>query len=302
MGNSVILYSTLDKGWRKKLNCRIDELNARYTSGNETYELKCNEEEAGTGRFINIVDDSGQWSPNKHNIELFGSVIIENVDTLFGQKGIVSHDAKLGIGMMWRSRTSGYRGSQQINTVCSDDGTICSNFNKAFSASSLRGSLELVFQLYVIDPGSGDNSLKAGMLLGELDSVNLVLEGIGSTFAVFEKSSPGEPLWEVECDWDDPEVSQFTDSVRVTINNAHPAWIACSEEDTRKELLKEIMASSMQIVLSELETEQFSDSSDYEPGSVCDAMAYLLSRAELDLESNATVAKSIRRYLDKSMK
>ena len=130
----------------------------------------------------------------------------------------------------------------------------------------------------------------------------VILEGINSVFTVFEKSAPGETLWTVSCDWDDPEYDPFSECVRVTINTAHPAWQLTSDEDVRKELLKEIMASSMQVVISELSAEQVDGSIEYAPGSVCDAISYIVGRADLDMQSNATIAQSIREYLDKSMK
>lgn len=302
MGNNISLYPTLDKELLKKLECEISDFKAGYSNGQETFELLCKVEDSGKNSVVSVADESGRWALDKHNVEFSGQIRIKNISCLFGKKGIVGDDAELGLGLTWKSKLSGTRGSRKIASINSDDDSLDIEFKKAFSASTLRGNIELGFQLYLINPGENEELLPPGIMFGEVNSVTVILEGIGSTFTVFEKSVPGEPLWNVECEWDDPEYSQFSECVKVIINTAHPAWVQATEDEIRKELLKEIMASSMQIIISELEPEQRNPDGEYEPGSVCDAIAYFITRADLNLDSNASIAKSIRAYLDKNMK
>lgn len=301
MPRSILFYPTLSKKLLKSLNCQVESFQSSYSRGDDRYDLKCNfEEEAGI-KYISIVDDKGRWSPDQYNITFNGTLCLHNCEELFGKKGLVPEGVTVGIGMLWKSKTSNFRGAELLGTVGPSSGDLTVPFQKTFDSASLRGTIELVFQLFIQDAGEVC-IFPTGVSLGELFAVNIILEGINSTFTVFEKSAPGEPLWNVVCDWDDPAYDPFSESVRVTINTAHPAWALTVDEDVRKELLKEIMASSMQVVISELDDENLDVSEEYTPGSVCDAITYIISRAELQMESPTTIAKTIRAYLDKSMK
>ena len=226
----------------------------------------------------------------------------KNVSATYSENDTIYElSCKDDVGLVWRSRSSSLRGANRIAQFSSKSGNIRFRFKKEFPVASIRGNIDISLELYVISSGS-NRLLTSGSTLGEIDSFTLILEGIGSTFTVFEKSAPGEPLWSVDCDWDDPEYNQFSESVRVTINTAHPAWICSADDEVRKELLKEIMASSMQVIISELEPDEYNPASEYEPGSVSNAIVYFISRAKVDLSTPSTIASSIRTYLDKSMK
>ena len=302
MKQNIIFYPTLDKTLVDKMAFKMLEFAARYSDNKGSYELSLKEDNDGISNVINIVDETGKWSLDQHNLEISGTIVIKNTAVLFGNEGLVGEDATLGVSLVWKSRPSNIRGAECIGKLNKSTGEVVIDFSKAFEASILRGYVNLTVELFVIDAGGKDNRLKTGLTLGAMYDALVMLEGTGSNFAVFEKSAPGEPLWTVDCDWDDPEYSQFSECVKVTINTAHPAWTLASEDDVRKELLKEIMASSMQIVIAEVGHDQLATGDDYEPGSVCDAVSYFVNRAGLNMESNATIAKSIRAYLDKSMK
>ena len=303
MARNIVFYPTLDKKQANSLDCQIRSLKASYLANGTTAFLRCSAEEDSGVKYISIIDDSGKWSPDKFNFKLEGTLTINNLHSLFGSNGIIQENGLLGIGLIWKSKTSNQRGSKQ---VCIFDNSAKGeknySFELSFGEAMMRGAVEISFQLVVVKDGSADGRLLPGLMLGEIESVVIILEGINSVFTVFEKSAPGEALWTVSCDWDDPEYDPFSECVRVTINTAHPAWQLTSDEEVRKELLKEIMASSMQVIISELRAEQIDGTVEYSPGSVCDAIAYIAGRANLDMQSNATIARSIREYLDKSMK
>ena len=301
MAKNILFYKTLNKDLLEKLDCRIECFNASYSTRGEQVTLKCNYEEDGGVQYLSIVDDTGRWSPDEYNLILDGTLVLTDTNVLFGRDGVVPDGGTLGIGVVWKSKTSGYRSAKAIHVVESCSGMQEYPFSVEFEAASVRGSIELVFQLYL--KNSGNNSpLPSGVSLGDVYRTNIILEGINSTFTVFEKSAPGEPLWTVVCDWDDPEYDSFSEHVRVTINTAHPAWNFTTDDDVRKELLKEIMASSMQVVISELKGEYIDLAEEYVSGSVCDAIAYITSRAHLETDSPCSIARSIRAYLDKTMK
>lgn len=301
MSRSVVLHSTIEGKKLKELGYRLKELNVSYSRNDMHHDLKL-EIEDSSDTVLNILDDTGKWSPSTDDLILEGVIKIGNPDILFGKNGLISKKAEIGIGIMWKSRTSASRGSLVIGNFGYGNDELEFPFRIYFGEASVRGNIELSVNLFVRKNTEKDRGLIPGMTLGELESYLVMLEGLGSSFSVFEKSAPGEPLWNIECIWDEPEYSIFTDSVRIVINTAHPAWALTADDEVRKELLKEIMASAMQVIISEVEPEQYADPDSYEPGSVCDAVAYFVSRAAVNTESAAEVARSVRKYLDKIMK
>ena len=301
MARNILFYRTLDRKMRDELGCSIDEFHAAYSVENEAFDLKCNVEEEQGIRYISIVDDTGKWSPDNYNLSLKGKISIKKADSLFGENGVTPDGCTAGIGMVWKSKTSNYRGSMSLGEVDPGVEEQTFDFDLKFAEAAVRGTIELSFQIY-LKSSEGNIGLPVGVSLGDVYHAVIILEGIDSSFTVFEKNAPGEPLWTVTCDWDDPEYDSFSENVRVVINTAHPAWALTADEEVRKELLKEIMASSMQIVIAELRDENLDATEEYTPGSVCDAISYLKTRGKIDTESTSTIASSIRSYLDRSMK
>lgn len=302
MKNSIALFPQLTKQQIKILQPRLDDFRVGYSDGQEEYELGDSVNLDNGRNVVPLVDDYGKWSPVDYGFICSGRIQVENCDILFGDDGIVSDDAVLGIAILWKSKSSVTRGSKQIGEIRGENVTLEADFEIEFGKASVRNNVELTFVLYLKTPGARELSISAGTVFGELYTVTLILEGMGSTFTVYEKDIPGDPLWSIECDWDDPESSQFSESVRVIINTGHNAWQLATDDDVRKELLKEIMASSMQIVIGELDPSEYDPSSDYEVGSVSAAISYFVSRAGIDTESGTSIAKSVRSYLDKTMK
>lgn len=302
MKRGISLFPCLSKKQEKNINPRIESILITYSDGQESFELRSDAEDDAGKETICIIDDLGRWTPEKYGFKCAGVLCLDNVGSLFGEDGIVSQDAKLGVGIQWKSKSSNYRGAKDIGLLSSEDNNLVLDFDIAFEAASLRNSVELSFVIYLAEPGEKESSIATGTIMGEIKELLLILEGSGSTFTVFEKNVPGDPLWSIDCDWDDPEYSQFSECVRVTINIGHNAWQLASDDDVRRELLKEIMASSMQIIISELEPYQYETDGDFEPGSVSAAVRYFVSRADINTDSYASVAKSVRAYLDKVMK
>lgn len=302
MKNSIVLYPHLSKAQRTMMSCSLSYLRACYTDEGKECALKCDYESYEGSSNIGIVDDSGCWAPDKYDLTISGELSIDTPSCLFGKQRLVSEDSSLGIGYLLKSKMSNQRRAGSIGVISNSDGERVMPFSMNIPRATMRGNFEITFVIY-LKSGLEEFGITPGAIMGELLSFNVVLEGMGSTFTVLEKSEVGAPLWTIECDdVDDPACTAFSDAVKVIINTAHPAWQLTADEKFRKELLKEIIASSMQIAISSLDPSQYDGNEDYEPGSVCDAVAYFVSRANLDIGSSAAMAQSIRKYLDKKMK
>lgn len=300
MAQGISLFKTLTKEQISKIAPTINALDIVYSDAEDSYRLNWEMKTERGIDYYSVVDNAGNWTPEAHNTRMEGTIILQNTDMLFGEQGLVSEDTILGIGLIWKSRSSSIRGAKKLGVLSKNDNDSEFSFVIDHPPKTIRGSFELSFNLFIEKEGDG-GMLKKGTVIGSFLESVFILEGMGSTFTVLEKAAPGEPLWWVSCSWDEPEYAAFSDAVRVTINTEHPAWILCTDEELKKELLKEIMASTMQIVISELDSNQL-NTEDYEPGSVIDAVQYIMGRANLDEESSATISYSIRKYLDKVMK
>ena len=50
-----------------------------------------------------------------------------------------------------------------------------------------------------------------GTILGVLDETKVIIDGNGSLFPIHMVSNLTEPLWWVQCNWEDPTQDSFTD-------------------------------------------------------------------------------------------
>lgn len=307
MKKSITLFQTIDEKLVEEMGCTVKLPRAFYEYGGNKIELKTEAIEGGASEYV-ITDDAASWNIVDHNLILEGEVDIKDVSVLFGEGGISSEFSTLGVGIIWKSKPTDIRGAGKLFDFSVNDtnsAPLKRRFRKTFKKAELKEGVEFSVVVYLVDPAGNEATAFAkdpGAILGEIGAYDFVLEGNGSQFTVVEKHAPGEPLWTIECDWDDPTYNQFTETVRIVLNTAHPGWELFDDKNTRKELLKEIMASGMHIIISMLSEDEYEQDGDYERGSVSEAVAYLISRAELDTTSAQGIAKTMRKYLDGAMK
>ena len=148
-----------------------------------------------------------------------------------------------------------------------------------------------------------------GCILGELDSKFVIrLDGVGSVFPVYEIHEPGQPLWYVKCDWDDPTYDLFSDCVAININTAHKnyKYLDKTKRTFDEQLLKEIMASALGVIITKLkEQENYWDvttiGEDLQSGSVSEAINYFINTLEWDVSGPESLSLSIRKFFDQRM-
>lgn len=300
MIRNLSLFPILNESLKEELNCHLNNLNFKYLDEDELIEIEIEdiyEDE------LSVTDNAGVWNPDEYNLQVSGVLSIGNVFPLFGDSGIASDESKLGIGIVVKSKTSNTRKAIPLVTFVKHDFKLDVPFCIEFSKSEMRGKVELSWVIYVAEAkDEGHYAKKPGTLLGELASKSLILEGIGSYFTIFEKDMPKEPLWNVVCNWIDPSVDSFCDNVLITLNTAHKAYPMLQDEQTRTELLKEIIASAMQIVISKIDSSLIDGTEEYEEGSVAQAVAYMKEKADLAIDSQESIALTLRKYLDKTMR
>lgn len=312
MVNEVLLYPSLNEVLSSKIRFSKKDFQFFYTdSDEEEHELE-NESLDQSSSVYCIKDKNGIWTQTDHNLCFRRKYCLRTFQCLFGEKGIVCQNAKLGMAIQWTSSDSRQRGIVQIGEFGIDDKIFEAEVEKKFKKAQLRGKIDFTTILYVAksgEPNANESHLanKNGYILGELDKYTIILDGRGSSFPIFEVFDPGQPLWYVKCDWTDPTSDSFSDCVSINLNTAHKnyAYIDRTKKQYDRQLLFEIMASAITVIIEKVRQdsggywEQIIQGDNLEYGSVGQAIFYFYKTLGWDLNSAESISLSARKYFDR---
>ena len=313
MQNEILLFPSLNEELIGKIRFQKQRFRFYYTDINDDeYEL-IDEPIEVQSTIYSIKDENGVWTQDDNNLCFRRKYCLRTFQCLFGEYGIACKSAKLGLAIQWTSADSRQRGVIRISEFGINDQILEVEAEKEFGKAQLRGVVNFSTILYIAQAGIPDDTERHlantnGYVLGELDNYTIKLDGSSSSFPVFEVSEPGQPLWYVKCDWIDPTVDTFSDSVSINLNTAHKnyAYIDRTSKRFDSQLLTEIMASAITIIIEKarLETgywEQIMQGNDLELGSVGQAIYYFMDTLEWDLTSPESVSLCARKFFDQRM-
>lgn len=312
MAAKISLFPVLSDEMLEKVRFQASPYTFYYVRDDEEYSLSAEETDSGT-MVYKIVDEEGIWSPDDYNIGFQRTYSLRTYQCLFGENGIACNNAVLGLAIMWASSDSKQRDVIQVGEIknVSDDLTFKVNYE--FLKAQLRGTVEFTTIIYIKQtgtPGWGEEHLANyyGCILGEIDKYTIKLDGTGSFFPVYEVHEPGQPLWYVKCDWNDPAYDQFAECVSVYINtgNKNYKYLDKTKKTFNNQLLKEIMATALTIVIARLKEKQSDweamiNGDDLQPGSVSEAVYYFKTTLEWNLSTIESASLSIRKFFDQRM-
>lgn len=256
-----------------------------------------------------IRDEKGKWSPDNHKIGLRCKYSLRTFNCLFGEQGIACHDAKLGLAIQWTSSDSRQRGIIKIGQFMADDDVFTKDIKEEFSIGQLRGEVSFTTIMYIAQAGNPNENERHlvntnGYVLGELDSCTIRLDGTASSFPIYEVSEPGQPLWRLDCEWDDPTVDAFSETISINLNTSHKhySYIDVNSDNYDRQLLIEIMSSAITLIIEKLRSDDYLDQvtrgEDLSSGSVGQAIYYFMNTLEWDLSSAEKVSLSARKFFD----
>lgn len=313
MANDILLYPSLNEEFISKIRFQKQKYNFFYTDKNDDeYELADEPTEAMSSTYC-IKDENGVWTQDDNNLGLRRKYCLRTFHCLFGENGVACKNAKLGLAIQWTSPDSRQRGVIRIGEFCATDQIMEAEAERIFGKAQLRGEVTFTTVLYIAEAGKpteNENHLANtnGYILGELDTFTIRLDGSSSAFPVFEVSEPGQPLWYVKCDWMDPTIDSFSDSVSINLNTAHKnyAYINRDEKVFDSQLLAEIMASAITLIIEKVRLEpgywdQIMQGDSLETGSVGQAIYYFMDTLEWDLSSPDSVSLCARKFFDQRM-
>ncbi len=310
MSNSIMLFPSLNDEIINRIRFQKQKFNFYYTDKNEEeYDLVDEPIEAMSS--INAIkDEKGVWTQDDNNLCFRRKYCLRTFQCLFGTSGIACSDATLGLGIQWTSSDSKQRGVVPIGTFKASDSILEVEAEKKFGKAQLRGEVNFSTILYIARAGiPQENELHLanteGYILGELDSYTIKLDGSSSTFPIYEVCEPGQPLWYIKCDWNDPTADALADCVSINFNTAHKnySYLNREEKNFDSQLLSEIMASAISLLIEKVRLDQgYWDQimlgESLENGSIGQAIYYFMETLEWDLSTPESTSLSARKYFD----
>lgn len=311
MNNEISFFPLLNSNQLNRIGFEASEYGFLYTYEGDTRLLNSNslEEKRSSSDFIKIIDEHGEWTPDKHELSYRKTITINNHRFLFGENGVSCKDATLGIAIGWTSKTSNQRGIEIVGYFDSNEEYVNYHYEGVFLPGTIKGKITFEVILFLAEsgnPGLNESHLanKSGMVLGSLEIVNIFIDGDGSMFPIVEVQEPSQPLWWVNCDWIDPTTDSFTEeNVKICLNRSHAAYRAMfSNNVMNSPLLLEIVASSISIILLKLKDgeywEEILSKSNFEIGSIAQAAIYFIETFDLEMNSPEKLALTIRNGLE----
>ncbi len=309
MAANISLFPVLNDEMLGKIRFQATPYELYYIREEQEFVLRAEEIESSL-IMHKVIDEEGIWSPDDYNLCIRRRYSLRTYQCLFGEKGIACKNAVLGLALVWTSADSKQRGVLKIGDIRNSSQDIELTLNYEFLEAQLRGIVEFTTVIYIKEAGtpSWDEEHLAneyGCLLGELDKFIIKLDGTGSVFPIYEISEPGQPLWYVKCDWEDPTYEQFSECVSININTAHKnyKYLDKTKRTFDEQLLKEIMASALILIITKLKEQDnywdvTTNGDDIQKGSVSEAIYYFINTLEWDVSTPEAMSISIRKFFE----
>lgn len=257
---------------------------------------------------MTLNDARNQWSIDKNDLIIEFTIMFEDLEPLFGEKGIVSRGSKLGFGIEWLSRESMLRGSKKFHTL-DINGELDFTYiegSLALDSQVLRGGLDIELFLFLDNESEdlrhNENHLvnQKGSKLGVFDRFRLILEGHGTDFPLTEYFQPKDPLWKIMSTWNDPFIDSFNDNISIFINRGHKNYRYLDASDSKNFnplLMDEIILTSLHVIIWKTinhDTWQYRNDYVISNGSIAAAVLHFIDTFNLDTETEESLSNSLR--------
>ena len=322
------MYNMLDENNRSYLNFSyLDcEVSYRETGTDEWQVLNISKGGSATEN-IYVVDGADEWDPDTCAVRLEQEFTLHSLSELFmtDEKKeplmpVALKDDVIGVTAVWWSDKAKLCGCKSIGEIryaelgSSNEKTF--NLELDFSAGQLAGQLEIFYKLYMKKAGEihfPGFARDSGVILGDVgSSLILQLDGNGAAFPVYTVSMPGENLWWIEVNIEDPFEDTFTEEYfSLVFNDKHPDYqYLRKRNDEFSPLYYEVFSSALEeffLVLKRDFGYMFDDVVDINevtPGTIAYAAIYMKTTFEIDIRDNDLVAlhNSVRKAVYKQLK
>lgn len=311
----INLYPTLNRRLSEEIGLYLDQYKFYYDNLSTTIQGDAKREQIElednvSANVIVIKDRFNSWDVNFDNLLINCKIEIDFPSKLFGPNGLCPKEATLGIAVRWYSRESKQRGTTKNFIFNNNQEKVSEQCFVKFNKGQLRGSVSIEIILYIEESSikvSQDElhlANRKGIILGNIDSTRLILEGSASSFPVQSVSNGDGPLWQLKTSWVDL-YDTFNESVYLEFNEDHKdyKYLEVKKKNIfNPQLLDEIMISVVvqlvQIVKDDLGIEAVLENEYYPHGTVGDLIKYYINVYKLDYSNAnslyATASKGVR--------
>lgn len=251
----LLFYPVLNKSLLFKMGYNFDE-EFYFEFYNDNQEINMDIKIEDKNSTTVIMDDiNKRWYVDKHNL-IVNRKIKFNPKVLFGESGIVSSDATIGIALKSTSNKSSNRDIKEIKRFNVNDELINIDTSYNFEKNRINDDVHYSIILFLADVGEQDNKNEShlinvpGTILGNLSEIRMIFKGSKSSFNTVTVSDKDLPLWFLRSDFI-PENNVY-DSIELVINESHKDYGLLDPNDNKYnlEFIREISINIVTMIIS----------------------------------------------------
>lgn len=257
---------------------------------------------------VKLSDPKELWSIESDGLRICRQIVIEYPGLLKGKNGIAPEGSKLSVCIVWNNKALTQMGYITPNSVSMRNTSLCFDFQHNFKPGEISGDLSLETVFYIEEAAKnlleGEENLinRAGVTIGEIDSVALSFTDDFMEFPIVEVNDKNAPLWWLDItQWDDPTTDPFSsDYVCLYLNTAYSCCPKAGSTTKGQELLVEIISTCYLMLFQELINRDCISNTinnvGLEPGSISKVLYYFSAGCDpaIRTESISEMQKSIR--------
>ena len=264
---------------------------------------------------VKLSDPNELWGIESEGLILDRQVVIEYPMLLKGSNGIAPSGSELSICIVWNNKALTQMGYIKPLSVSTQNTSLYLNFHHVFKPGEISGDLTLDTVFYIklaaaaVLPEEENLINRAGVTLGEIDSLTLSFAEDFMEFPIVEVNDKNAPLWWLDItQWDDPTVDPFTsDYVCLYLNNAYSHCPKAGSTTKGQDLLVEIISTCYLMLFQELVDRDCIDRTinnvDLEPGSIAKVLYYFVDSCDPALRTGSIseMQKTIRTNVERML-
>ena len=258
---------------------------------------------------INLETKESKWDPYNYDLYLIISITGKKFIELYGPTGIAPKLSYLSICVEWLSQKWKKRAvilSSKVISPTIDEQIF--TFQLKFSKNTFIHDIDIKTLVYLkrkaprILENEDYLNNSEGVVLGVLDSKTLYMTGVGSLFPIYTKPLKNGKLWELQIDFNEPEIEKLSESMRLILNSNHKdyKYLDSSNKDYCERMIYEIVSTAMTLLICQLKDEGHLENleKEFADGSILNFVKYYKEILGLNVNSISSISSSIREYLE----
>ena len=299
--NQISLYKKIDEDLLNASGIKFSPIELSYENITNNEEKYIDITHSESMEFhINEFDT--MWSPKENNLRLEQLLIIDSPFKLFGDGGVTCNGNVIGLAAHIHSKESGFQKTVNFASIISQEEKREISIEYEFLPSTIRGIVHLDFFFYLkeVNDTRPYFANKSGMLLsGEnLNSIDLIIDGVGSSFPITEFEEKDGPLWKIDYNWVDPEEDVFeVSNINIALNIKHRLFPELKKETRviNQAMMMSIMIQAMSLITQQvviIEKCNVEDEDSLIPGTILSAVSYWVKTFEIDTTNIFSIQNS----------